>query len=369
MDLQKNTSLKLFEIRPTDSSFKIKSSIVNRGRSLIGRSESCDVIINHDAISVIHSVIEILDDKILVYDMNSTNGTYVNDEKILVKELRVGDKLSFANLEFVFIHYDAFTSPPPALDTLEPEFGAASVIPQIPEEAFKKDLPKTAPGISDIHSVIYPLVSDPRAEFSEFIFEQKEDLYPIFRYDSTRQAVEVIILFKDKVFSVDYLSDRHSQYSFAGIFSQETDVELPTLRRGERIPFMDIKSGVFTLYGLNGYEVLALSDKKKTAEVYTSISLLPNDIVRLKKGDIQIYVRQVLSPPRVIPAPIISRDHEFRTWILAMFILTCVFFVGLKLVPRNLEAERNRDEQQAPEKLSRILSQQSLNGILISKRK
>lgn len=378
MDLQKDVAKRLFELKPVDSKHKVKAAVVGKGRILIGRSESCDVIINHDAVSAIHAVMEILDNKAVIYDMNSTNGTYVNDDKVIAKEIAVGDFVRFADVELEFKNYNPIDSLPPVLDSLEPAQGTAStllpqvpIMPELPQVPQEKALPKTppkAPHISEkeIPSVVYPLASDPKAEFSEYIFEDKETLYPIFKYDTAKQAVEVIILFKDQVFSVDYLPDRNGTYFMSGVLQKENEVEFPYLGKSERIPFIDIRSGVITLQTLPGYDVLVLSDKRKTSEhVATSVDLQPQDIVRLSKDDLQIYVRQVQSPPQVAHAPILKRDPDFRKYLFLFLFLAFVVSVGINIIPADPEEEK-KEEELAPERLAKILYKRPLT---ISKEK
>ena len=47
--------------------------------TLIGRSSKVDIQIDEDSISRNHAVIENYGEEIVVRDLNSTNGTYVND--------------------------------------------------------------------------------------------------------------------------------------------------------------------------------------------------------------------------------------------------------------------------------------------------
>ena len=81
----------MFELRPTKPNSKISGGVYSKGRILIGRTESCDLMVNHDSISAVHAVLEIFDDRAVIYDMNSTNGTYVNDDKVIVKDVHIGD--------------------------------------------------------------------------------------------------------------------------------------------------------------------------------------------------------------------------------------------------------------------------------------
>lgn len=360
MDIQKATQNQMYELKPVKADFKIQSGVFPKGRILIGRTESCDLIVNVDAISAVHAVIEIFDDRALIYDMNSTNGTYVNNEKIVRKEIKVGEIFRLADIEFTFNRYIVSASLPPVLDTLEPEHGSASVkFHQVPELPSPRQLPKAAPSISDVMpSIVYPLASDPKAEFSEYIFEDKEELYPIFKYESNKQAVEVIILFKDQVFSVDYLPEGKSTYFISGILSAANEVEFPYLGKTEKFPFVDIQQGHSTVHTLPGFGVFHLSDKKKdTGHQGATIDLQGQDLVRLHKDDLQIFVRNVQAPPHVLAAPILKRDPDFRKYLLLFLSFVVLISVGMNIVEI---PEDTKEEDLAPERLATILYKQPL---------
>ena len=195
---------------PVGNVQKIKGNVFSKGRVLVGRTESCDFIIPSGVISAVHAVIEVTNKGCKIYDMNSKNGVYVNGEKVVAKQIDVGDEVSFGNITFKFKQYVSASELPPILDTLEPEKGQASIIKADvePSEAQLPTAPTVEEGKEDGPYIVYPLSADPKADSSEYIFEDAADLYPIFKYDHGKQAVEVIILFKDKVYSVDYLPEK-----------------------------------------------------------------------------------------------------------------------------------------------------------------
>ncbi len=363
MEVVKNQHLKMFELKPTKGTTRTKGGVFGKGRILLGRTESCDVAINHDSISAVHAVLEIYDDKAVIYDMNSTNGTYVNDDKVIVKEIYVGDFFRLADVEFEFQQYVAGESLPPVLETLEPTLGEASikmppVVPELPEAS--KSLPKVAPAVSNasVPSIVYPLAADPKAEFSEYIFEDKETLYPIFKYESSKQAVEIIILFKDKIFSVDYLPEGKSTYYITGLQQAKDDLEFPYLGKNDKYPFVDVSGSHATVHTLPGFSVFFLSDKKKdTGHQAASIELSGQDLLRLQKGDLQIFVRHVAAPPKVAHAPFLKRDPEFQSYVFMFLLFIGLISVGMNVidVPKD-EAK----EDLAPERLATILYKQTL---------
>jgi len=362
MDIQKNAQSKMFELRPAKPDTKVKGGVFSKGRKLLGRTESCDLIVQSESVSAVHAVIEIFDNKAVVYDMNSTNGTYVNDDKVIVKEIVLGDTLRLADVEFIFQVYNVNASLPPVLDTLEPAKGTASVHKEValPELPKKSDLPSSAPTVSnDGPSIIYPLAADPKAEFSEYIFEDKHELFPIFKYDTARQAVEVTILFKDQIFSIDYLPDSNHQYFITGIYAEKNQVEFPYLRKNEKLPFIEIRNGHVTVQTIPGFSIFFLSDKKKdSGHQSSSIELNDDDIIRLHKGELQIFVRNVQSPPEIAAPPVLKRDPEFQKYLFMFFFFVFLASVGMNLVEI---PEDKKEEDDAPERLATILYKQPLH--------
>lgn len=72
------------------------------GEMTIGR-EGCDILLSGDHASRKHAKITIDENKVVLEDMGSTNGTYVNDERIDKTELAPGDELRFDEEVFVII--------------------------------------------------------------------------------------------------------------------------------------------------------------------------------------------------------------------------------------------------------------------------
>ena len=85
-----------FDLDPAGKDFKIFE-----GRTKIGRAESCNIILNEPGISEEHALIYVKDNKILLQDELSLNGTFVNgnkvEERVILKD---NDEIKFGDLSF-----------------------------------------------------------------------------------------------------------------------------------------------------------------------------------------------------------------------------------------------------------------------------
>lgn len=76
---------------------------LKQGRNLIGRGESCDLRLVSHGVSKEHCEIHLYPDKVMVVDLRSSNGTFINGVKIQNGILRLGDKLSVHDVIFNII--------------------------------------------------------------------------------------------------------------------------------------------------------------------------------------------------------------------------------------------------------------------------
>jgi pSer/pThr/pTyr-binding forkhead associated (FHA) protein len=67
----------------------------------IGRALECDISILEPALSRKHAELELLGDDLLLRDLGSVNGTYVNAEKIDEVKLKDGDRMQFGKIHFI----------------------------------------------------------------------------------------------------------------------------------------------------------------------------------------------------------------------------------------------------------------------------
>lgn len=68
----------------------------------IGADVSNDIVLEDEAISRHHAKVRIEDDRFMLYDLVSTNGTFVNEEQVAQHELQDGDEVRFGSTILVF---------------------------------------------------------------------------------------------------------------------------------------------------------------------------------------------------------------------------------------------------------------------------
>jgi adenylate cyclase len=87
--------------------------VLCEGRTVVGRGQNCDVVINDESISRQHARLVVRPDQVEVCDLQSRNGTYLAGQAIREATLRGGEPLSFGDVEAtVEKRADAAAAPP-----------------------------------------------------------------------------------------------------------------------------------------------------------------------------------------------------------------------------------------------------------------
>jgi pSer/pThr/pTyr-binding forkhead associated (FHA) protein len=77
------------------------------GTNRVGRHPDNDFRIDHSTISSVHCEIELKDSGVVLRDLESTNGTFVNGEKVREMELAVGQIVRLGDVELLVESTDA----------------------------------------------------------------------------------------------------------------------------------------------------------------------------------------------------------------------------------------------------------------------
>ncbi len=76
---------------------------LNRPTTLAGRGKDCAIVIHDPSVSRIHGKVTVEGDRVVVEDLRSSNGTWVNDRRVDSMELRHGDRVRFGTVGFQFL--------------------------------------------------------------------------------------------------------------------------------------------------------------------------------------------------------------------------------------------------------------------------
>jgi pSer/pThr/pTyr-binding forkhead associated (FHA) protein/outer membrane biosynthesis protein TonB len=327
MDVTQGRGSQTFQLRSKNHKRNLKLVITKR-RHLIGSSEVCDFVIPSKNVSAIHAVIEKTSNGYRIFDMDTEQGTYLNEKPVVAEDFKENDEIRIGDVSLVFENFDSGTMP---LEILAPE------VSQSPAK----------------RNAIYPLAKDPKAEFSEYIFEDVETLYPIFHYNSSDTVLEVITTYKKQVFSVEYLKRIRNTYQITGVATKKNEVEFPYFGKDEKLPLADVTDVVPIIYPIAGFDSLVFTEEgvKKNVSA-ASISLKTDEIARFRQNDIEIFLRTTDAPPKVDHAPIFRRDKEFFLIFLLLLTFGAAFFTLIHFIEIDEEVEKNK----IPERLARIVT-------------
>jgi len=76
---------------------------VRAGRQTIGRRDDSDIVINEPSVSATHAWVMNQQGHYVVMNTLSTNGTFVNNERVHEAVIKHGDLIRFGQAEFVFL--------------------------------------------------------------------------------------------------------------------------------------------------------------------------------------------------------------------------------------------------------------------------
>ena len=81
----------------------IKEVTLAKDRTTLGRRPYNDIVVDNLAISGEHAVLHMIGGDVYLEDLNSTNGTYVNGQRVARCVLSEGDLVTLGHSDFRFI--------------------------------------------------------------------------------------------------------------------------------------------------------------------------------------------------------------------------------------------------------------------------
>ncbi len=92
---------------------------------VLGRGVETDIRVEDNEVSRTHCAVWLEDKKILVKDLRSRNGTYVNDQRVEEAELKPGDQVRIGHFKF-------------ALEGDPPQKGVSTIMREVEKEMMDK---------------------------------------------------------------------------------------------------------------------------------------------------------------------------------------------------------------------------------------
>ncbi len=80
--------------------------LLKSGNTTVGRHPESDIFLNDVTVSRHHCRFVVTPDSLIVEDSGSTNGTYVNDQRVDQAELHAADEVIVGRFHFVVAHGD-----------------------------------------------------------------------------------------------------------------------------------------------------------------------------------------------------------------------------------------------------------------------
>jgi hypothetical protein len=85
--------LRIVKGMPPDGRFRVSREL------RVGRNRESDIFLVDPSVSRVHATLELQGDHVVVRDAGSTNGTFVNGERVQVRTLQPGDRVAFGKTE------------------------------------------------------------------------------------------------------------------------------------------------------------------------------------------------------------------------------------------------------------------------------
>ncbi|MGH9142383.1 MAG: FHA domain-containing protein [Vicinamibacterales bacterium] len=88
-------------LQSPDATFRLKSGAIKT----VGRAPRADFVLDVALVSRLHCRLTAADDQLEVVDLESTNGTFVNDTRVATATLATGDRLRIGRVELTVEKY------------------------------------------------------------------------------------------------------------------------------------------------------------------------------------------------------------------------------------------------------------------------
>lgn len=248
---------------------------LHKDRVVFGTVESADVRLNGDDVSPIHAVLEYQrsvipsQEKIVLYDLASDTGVYVNGKSIVTQELKIGDIIQVGKYELTFNLED--------------------------EDAFN---PRQRIAESEGRKLFF----NPNEDLSALLLESEANVVEIFDYTPTqKRALQVVMSWRGTVLDVEHFVT--TQSVTVGT-TRKSDFGIPPLLSSSRYAIVTRVGEGFVIHldpQMKGV-IQKKGQLKKLDEFKANGSQLPienDDFAKISIGDVDFYLCYTAAPPRL----------------------------------------------------------------------
>ena len=332
--------------------------------SFIGRDESCNFQINDAFLSSRHAKLQLVNGKPLLEDLGSTNGIYVNGEKVESIYLNVGDIVQIGKTRFKL-----------KLQKVKKKRNEGTNFFKIPgkdiETSRAQDLVKVKFKKESVSSDQTAFIQLDKIQFEEdfdddvYIFEEEEDIYPVLE-ELDETYLEAIKMYKETIISMDY-HEIHDEEVYAVGEGDEGDIHLDTIASDESLPLLVLKEeGKSIFHPVKGHENFIIRNgkvhpiKKKTV-------IKEDDLMKIKKGHYSVNLKLVDANKVIGKEPFGGRDRSFKLLISAALVFAfLVYMVSQLYTPKKKVVEKKAKVKKTfviykkPEKKKEIVKKEIL---------
>ena len=313
--------------------------------TIVGR-KSKDIKISDASVSSRHVSLTLDGDGVLVKDLGSKNGTYIEQEKIQEGRLNLGETLRLGQVGLSLESSGDKTitsilqSEESALSPVTPE--SAPIVPAVQES--NDDINMTIfddEDFSPIKDQSLNLVWDSKErDYIDFADDEPDlqDSENIVERRSEEKSLEVTTLVSGRIFAKDYFPLNNETFYTGKSWLGKKVVDLPGFYDQKSRAVIEIKDGVPHLLKLENFQCRSSKRGLLEGECW---ELEEGDTLSLESGVTQLMIRYGKTPPILKTNPLLKFDRvDIQRFAISLAGIVVLFLLTLLFDTRIEEAKK-----------------------------
>lgn len=323
----------LSSLNDDDYSFHLRER-----EAIIGRADVCNFKIDHPFLSGLHAKLSVTRKGVIVTDLDSTNGLFVNRERVKHHLLSEGDVISLGQVELLYSEETLEKSErSEEYKTTTDKTLTSFRIPGTNKETVLAEEMVSHESNFDIteksSTEQTALINLKQVKFSRtlnpdvYIFQDADEIYPIVGEVPKGSCLEVILMTNDSILSMDYLPLKQRKIYATGRMGVEGALFFDTLSSRTRVKVFEIqKNRKITFFPLKGHDNY-LIQKGSGSEVLEPVEINQDSLIKIKRESYSINIK-IVEPPRPITnPPFTGRDTTFKFFIsVALILIGAIYY-------------------------------------------